>query len=114
MGEGDYLIGMKNTGAHACTMHGFPGADLKGSDGTVSAARSSVAAPHVTVQPGQEVRFTLHYPPNTTGGSGGTFTTLSVTPPNETHSHSMPLTVNVAAGTSSSPSITVDPVGAGK
>ncbi|MBY8877493.1 DUF4232 domain-containing protein [Actinacidiphila acidipaludis] len=114
MGEGEMLINMQNTGAHACTMHGFPGADLKGSLGTVSAARSKVAAPHVTLQPGQETRFTLYYPANTSGGSGVTFTTLIVTPPNETHSHTMSLAINVPVSDSAKPAITVDPVGAGK
>lgn len=114
MGEGDYLINIKNVGAHTCTMHGFPGVDLKSSYGTVSATRSTLAAPHVILQPGQETHFDLRYPPNESGGSGVTFTTLIVTPPNETHSHTMPLTINVAATTSATPGITVDPVGAGK
>ncbi|MEV6008236.1 DUF4232 domain-containing protein [Streptomyces sp. NPDC051976] len=114
MGEGDYLINIKNVGAHTCTMHGFPGVDLKSSYGTVSATRSTLAAPHVILHPGQETHFDLRYPPNETGGSGVTFTTLIVTPPNETHSHTMPLTINVAATTSATPGITVDPVGAGK
>lgn len=114
MGEGDYLINIKNTGAHTCTMHGFPGADLKGKDGTVSATRSTLAAPHVILQPGQETHFDLRYPPNLSGGSGVTFTTLIVTPPNETHSHTMPLTINVPVSDSAGPGITVDPVGAGK
>jgi hypothetical protein len=115
MAEGEWLINLKNTGTHTCTMHGFPGADLKGGDGTISAARSTVAAPHVTLRPGEETRFTLHYPVNDSGGSGVTFTTLIVTPPNETHSHTMPLTVNVpVTDGSSAPGVTVDPVGAGK
>ena len=114
MAEGEWLINLKNTGAHACTMHGFPGADLKGKDGTVSATRSTVAAPRVTLQPGEETRFTLHYPVNNSGGTGVTFTSLIVTPPNETHSHTMPLAVNVPVSDSTVASITVDPVGAGK
>jgi len=114
MGEGEFLINLKNTGAHACSMHGFPGVDLKGSDGNVSAARSTVSAPHVTLKPGQETNFTLHYPPNNTGGSGVTFTSLVVTPPNETHSHTMALSVNIPVGSTAGPAIAVDPVGAGK
>lgn len=114
MGEGEFLINLKNTGAQTCSMHGFPGVDLKGSNGNVSAARSTVSAPHVTLKPGQETRFTLHYPPNNSGGSGVTFTSLVVTPPNETHSHTMALSVNIPVGSNAGPAITVDPVGAGK
>lgn len=114
MGEGEFLINLTNTGHTTCTMHGFPGVDLKGKDGTISAARSKLPATTVTLRPGQETRFTLHYPPNTSGGSGVTFGTLVVTPPNETHSHVMSLTINLAAGDGSGPSVYVDPVGAGK
>lgn len=114
MGEGEVLINMKNTGSTDCTMHGFPGADLKGPDGTVSADRSTLSAPDVTVAPGEETRFTLHYPPNNSGGSGVDFTSLVVTPPNETHAHTMSLGINVPASDSATSGITVDPVGAGK
>jgi hypothetical protein len=113
MGEGELLINLKNTGSTACSMHGFPGVDLKGRAGTVSAARSTMAVPTVTLSPGQSTYFTLHYPPNDSGGSGVTFTSIVVTPPNETHSHTMALSVNVPAGSGSTPAITVDPVGAG-
>jgi hypothetical protein len=114
MGEGEVLINLKNVGATSCSMHGFPGVDLKGRDGTVSAARSTMAAPSVTLAPGRTTEFTLHYPPNNTGGSGETFTTAEVTPPNETHSHTMTLGINVPADSDSAPAISVDPVGAGK
>jgi hypothetical protein len=114
MGEGELLVNLENTGAGACTLHGFPGVDLQGRDGTISAARSKAAAPDVTLPAGQETRFTLHFPPNNTGGSGVTFTGLIVTPPNETHSHTIALTLNLPAGDSSTPGVVVDPVGAGK
>lgn len=114
MAEGEVLINLANIGHSTCTMHGFPGVDLKGKDGTVSAARSTVAAPDVTLRPGQATRFTLHYPPNTSGGTGATFTTLIITPPNETHSHPLPLTLNLPVTADPTPQITVDPVGAGK
>lgn len=87
--------------------------DLKSQDGTVSATRSKLAAPRVRVKPGEETRFTLHYPPNNSGGSGVTFTTLIVTPPNETHYHSMPVSINVPVSDSATSGIKVDPVGAG-
>nr|WP_269857556.1 DUF4232 domain-containing protein [Streptomyces sp. RPT161] len=114
MAEGEVLINLKNVGSRACSLHGFPGVDLKGRDGTVSAGRSKMAAPTVTLSAGQSTNFTLHYPPNNSGGSGVTFTSVVVTPPNETHSHTMSLGINVPADSNSAPTITVDPVGAGK
>ena len=114
MAEGELIVNMKNTGSANCTLHGFPGVDLKGKDGTVSASRSNLTAPTVTLQPGAETRFTLHYPPNNTGGTGVTFTQLVVTPPNETHSTVLNAGVNVPVTDGSGPGITVDPVGTGK
>ncbi|MGW6399245.1 DUF4232 domain-containing protein [Streptomyces sp. NPDC055134] len=114
MAEGTLIVNLKNTGSATCTLKGFPGADLKGKDGTVSAERSKLAPPSVSVKPGEETRFTLHYPSNDSGGSGVTFTSLVVTPPNETHSHTLPVTINVPATDGSGPAITVDPVGTGK
>ncbi|WP_371791528.1 DUF4232 domain-containing protein [Streptomyces sp. NBC_01471] len=113
MAEGELIVNLKNTGAGTCTLHGFPGVDLKGRYGTVSATRSKLAARDVSVAPGQETRFTLHYPPNHTGGSGVTFTSLIVTPPNETHAHTIAQNINIPAS-QSAPVISVDPVGAGK
>ncbi len=114
MAEGEVLINLKNVGSTACSIHGFPGVDLKGRDGTVSAARSTMAVPTVSLPPGQTTNFTLHFPPNNSGGSGVTFTSAVVTPPNETHSHTMSLGINVPVDSGSGPAITVDPVGAGK
>jgi hypothetical protein len=114
MGQGEVLINLTNTGPSTCTMHGFPGVDLKGQYGTVSAERSQLTAPDITLPSGQATRFTLHFPPNNTGGSGVTYTSLVVTPPNETHSHTMDLAINIPASDKAGPAITVDPVGAGK
>ncbi len=115
MGEGTLIINLKNTGSAACTLQGFPGADLKGKDGTISAARSKLSAPKVSVAPGNETRFTLHFPPNNSGGSGVTFTNLIVTPPNETTSHTLSVMINIPASDGSTGSaVTVDPVGTGK
>uniref|UniRef100_A0AAU1LKW9 DUF4232 domain-containing protein n=1 Tax=Streptomyces sp. NBC_00148 TaxID=2903626 RepID=A0AAU1LKW9_9ACTN len=115
MAEGEFLINLRNEGSASCSMHGFPGLDLKGKDGTVSAARNSGrSAPTVTLAPGEATNFSLYFPPNSSGGSGVTFTSALVTPPNETHSHKMPLSVNVAAGAGSASRITVTPVGSGK
>lgn len=114
MGEGILIVHLKNTGSATCTLKGFPGVDLKGKDGTVSATRSDVAPVAVEVKPGEETRFTLRYPPNTSGGSGTTFTTLVVTPPNETHSHTLPTDISVPVTEGSGQPVTVDPVGTGK
>ncbi|MER6568373.1 DUF4232 domain-containing protein [Streptomyces sp. NPDC001093] len=114
MAEGTLVVNLKNTGSATCTLKGFPGADLKSKDGTVSAERSTVAPVAVSVKPGEETRFTLHYPPNTSGGSGETFTGLVVTPPNETHSRTLPVSINVPVSDGSGPAVTVDPVGTGK
>ncbi|MFF8992178.1 DUF4232 domain-containing protein [Streptomyces sp. NPDC014983] len=113
MAEGELIVNMKNTGSANCTLHGFPGVDLKSKDGTISASRSKLAVPTVTLQPGAETRFTLHYQPNTSGGTGETFTQLVVTPPNETHSTTLNAGINVPV-TDGAPGITVDPVGTGK
>ncbi|WAP57254.1 DUF4232 domain-containing protein [Streptomyces sp. S465] len=114
MGEGDLIVNLKNTGSAACTLQGFPGVDLKSKNGTVSATRSTLDAPKVSVAPNEETRFTLHYPPNDSGGSGETFTTLVVTPPNETHSTSLSVSINVPVTDETTSSIKVDPVGTGK
>ncbi|WP_406164880.1 DUF4232 domain-containing protein [Streptomyces sp. NBC_00996] len=114
MAEGTLIINLKNTGSATCTLKGFPGADLKSKDGTISAIRSKLTPPQVSVKPGEETRFTLHYPSNNSGGSGVTFTSLVVTPPDETHSHTLPVSINVPASDSTGPAITVDPVGTGK
>jgi hypothetical protein len=114
MAEGQLVINLKNNGSAACTLQGFPGVDLKGKDGSISATRSDLTPAKVGVKPGEETRFTLNSPPNTSGGTGATFTSLSVTPPNETHSHSLPVSINVPASDGTTSAIKVDPVGSGK
>ncbi|MFF7330914.1 DUF4232 domain-containing protein [Streptomyces sp. NPDC008150] len=116
MAEGEILFNFKNTGGAACTMHGFPGVDLGGDDGIgVSAARStSVAAPDVTLAPGEETRAALHYKES---DSGDTFTRVTITPPNETQSRVLDLgdlAVTVPDSGNTAPPVTVDPVGSGK
>ncbi|MET9595262.1 DUF4232 domain-containing protein [Streptomyces sp. NPDC006516] len=114
MAEGEVLINLKNTGSAACSMRGFPGLDLEGKDGTVSAERSDRSAPTVTLAPGEGTNFSLHFPPGTGDGSGVTFTSALVTPPNETHAHRMSLAVGVPVDAGTAHRITVDPVGSGK
>jgi len=114
MGEGTLLVNLKNTGSATCTLQGFPGVDLKSKDGAISADRTKDTPQKVSVKAGAETRFTLSYPPNTSGGTGATFTSLSVTPPGETHSASVPATINIPASDSTASAIRVTPVGAGK
>ncbi|NJP47301.1 DUF4232 domain-containing protein [Actinacidiphila epipremni] len=114
MAEGEILVNFQNNGPATCTLHGFPGVDLSGKDGTISAARSSLTAPDVTLRHGESTRATVHFPPNTSGGSGATFTTLVVTPPDETHSRSLSVTVNLPVTDGSGSGVSVDPVGTGK
>ncbi|WP_428814629.1 DUF4232 domain-containing protein [Streptomyces albus subsp. chlorinus] len=115
MAEGSLLVNIKNVGSSSCDLTGFPGADLEGDAGPVIAARNGEAPPPVHVAPGEETRFTLTYPPNDSGGSGATFNTLVVTPPNQTESRTLPVSINMSVTESpSSPGVRVGPVGAGK
>ncbi|WP_353941300.1 DUF4232 domain-containing protein [Streptomyces sp. HUAS MG91] len=115
MGEGDFMVAMKNT-SDACYLKGFPGVDLKAGNGggSISAGRTGVAPVSVVLKNGEETRFHLHYTPNNTGGSGVTITSLVVTPPNETHSRTLPVSLNLPASDKPSGGVTVDPVGTGK
>ncbi|MFF4748780.1 DUF4232 domain-containing protein [Streptomyces sp. NPDC002514] len=117
-GEGQEIVSLKNSGSSTCTMHGFPGVDLSnGSDTTVSADCSNSDVPTVKLAPGEKTEFVLNYPFNNSGGTGFTFTTLIVTPPNETHSKTLSVAINVPVDNPDAPSnggITVNAVGAGK
>ncbi|MFF0134618.1 DUF4232 domain-containing protein [Streptomyces mirabilis] len=113
----EIVVNMKNTGSRTCSMHGFPGVQLVGPDGLgdtgPDAARADATASTVTVGPGEETRFLLHFSPDTSG-SGKTYTRLSVTPPNETVSEIVnlnDLTITVAAASGTVPDVVVDPVG---
>ncbi len=114
MARGSLLVNLENTTATTCTMHGYPGVDLQSPAGTMNAARNGVAAPTVRVSPGESTRFTLHYPPNDTGGSGVDVTGLVVTPPNETTSQTLPISFNLPVSETTESGVTVGPVGAGK
>ncbi|MFI7006486.1 DUF4232 domain-containing protein [Streptomyces sp. NPDC050145] len=116
MGEGDVLVSLKND-SDACSLKGFPGVDLKTSDGdTISADRTANTAQEVVLGGGETTRFTLHTPPNNTGGTGVRIVSLVVTPPNETHSKTVriSLSIPVTDGSETGPGVTVDPVGYGK
>jgi Protein of unknown function (DUF4232) len=118
-GEGMELVNFKNIGSSSCTMHGFAGADLKnGSDSVSVSRRSGGDVPTVELAPGEENGFVLYYPYNNSGGSGYTFTTMTVTPPNETHSKTISAAINIPVTSQNSKSagsgISMYAVGAGK
>lgn len=118
-GEGQEIVELTNGGSSTCTMHGFPGVDLSnGSDTTISAGRSKSDTPSVSLAPGERTEFVLNYPFNNSGGSGFTFTTMIVTPPNETHSTTLSTSINIPVDNpdqpTKGPGIVVNAVGAGK
>ncbi|WP_327295931.1 DUF4232 domain-containing protein [Streptomyces sp. NBC_01197] len=111
------VINMKNTGSGTCSMHGFPGVQLIGSDGLgdtgPNAARTDASGSTMTIAPGEETRFLLHYIPDTSG-SGKTYTRLDVTPPNERVSEIVnlnKLAITVSPSTGNAPDVYVDPIG---
>lgn len=112
MSESDRVVHLQNNGSESCTLKGFPGVDLKNKDGSFSVDRSKSEAPTVNVKPGEETSFTLHVPRNDSGGHGVDMTSMVVTPPNETHSKTMPVRINLAATDGESSEILVDPIGA--
>ncbi|MET9860689.1 DUF4232 domain-containing protein [Streptomyces smyrnaeus] len=116
MAEGDLVVSLKNTGGDACTLKGFPGVDLRSQDASkpLSAKRSNLAAPAVALQSGETTRFTLHYPPNNTGGTGAYVSSMVVTPPNETHSKNLSVSISIPVQAGADQKVTVDPVGTGK
>ncbi|WP_306318968.1 MULTISPECIES: DUF4232 domain-containing protein [unclassified Streptomyces] len=115
MGEGDLLVTMKNT-SDACFLKGFPGVDLKADNGPggISAQRDDRPVTTVVLKNGEETRFTLHTPRNDTGGSGLDIVSIVVTPPNETHSKTLPVSLTLPVSDSTAGKVTVDPVGSGK
>lgn len=116
MGEGDLMVSLKNTGGDACSLKGFAGVDLKADSGPggLSAERSKLAAPAIALKSGETTRFTLHTPRNDSGGSGLDITSIVVTPPNETHSKTLPVSLNLPVTDKAVGTVTVDPVGTGK
>ncbi|WP_307805462.1 DUF4232 domain-containing protein [Streptomyces spirodelae] len=114
MAEGTLLVNLRNSGSAACTLKGFPGVDLQGEAGSLHATRNNLTPSTVNLQPGETTRFTLNYPRNDTGGSGVDITSLVVTPPNETQSRTLPVSINLPVTDGSGTPITVGPVGSGK
>uniref|UniRef100_A0AAU3H0E1 DUF4232 domain-containing protein n=1 Tax=Streptomyces sp. NBC_01401 TaxID=2903854 RepID=A0AAU3H0E1_9ACTN len=114
MGEGNLTVRLKNNGDDTCSLKGFPGVDLKSQDasGPLSAKRTDLTAPAVAINPGETTRFTLHYP--AAEGSGAYVSAIEVTPPNETHSKSLSVSLRLQISDGADQEVTVDPVGTGK
>lgn len=120
-GEGQEVVNFRNNGPASCTMQGYAGVDLRGKGDTdgVSATRGgSNERPVVKLGPGDSTQFVVNYPVNKSGGSGYTFTTMTITPPDETHSKTVSTSINIAVDNpdaqSKSPGIVIYAVGTGK
>ncbi|MER0447379.1 DUF4232 domain-containing protein [Streptomyces sp. Edi4] len=89
--QGAMTITLTNKGARSCVMKGYPGVDLVGGATRWSLARGTAENPAtVTVRPAATTTFTLFYLPFHQG-EGREFkpTGIVVTPPDETHSHTL-------------------------
>ncbi|MEU9197205.1 DUF4232 domain-containing protein [Streptomyces hundungensis] len=90
--QGVITIELTNKGAKPCAMKGYPGVDLVGGSTKWSLPRGTSETPRtVTVHPGATTTFTLFYLPFHQG-DGKEFKprSLVITPPNETHAHTLP------------------------
>ncbi|MGY1439992.1 DUF4232 domain-containing protein [Streptomyces reniochalinae] len=109
-GVGSILITFANTGGD-CRMSGFPGVDLKTNYGTQSVDRNKQeVGTAFTLTAGKTATASVVYPVNDTGGSGVHGTALVVTPPNETHSATAPVVVNLPVSNASEGTLEVTPV----
>ena len=105
------VVKLTNNGRATCALRGFPGVDLKTNAGTISVPRTHDKPALVTLKPGANALFDVVYPVNNTGGSGVRVDTLVITPPNETHSHTLPWNLGtLPASDSPTPGVTVGPV----
>ncbi|AKA03794.1 DUF4232 domain-containing protein [Streptomyces noursei] len=84
--EGTVAVELKNGGGRDCSLSGYAGVDLKTNAGSLSAKRTGEKAEPMVLKDGKSVYFGVHYPINTSGGSGVRITGLVVTPPDETKS----------------------------
>jgi hypothetical protein len=89
-------ITMTNQGGAACTVQGFPGVRLDGSDGTSwDLVRTNGTVSPVLLGPGEHVTAEVTYLTATAIGSGGAdtgwhVTSMAVTPPNTTNTQTLP------------------------
>ncbi|MFE1319625.1 DUF4232 domain-containing protein [Kitasatospora phosalacinea] len=88
--EGTVAVELKNHSGKDCTIAGYAGVDLQAAEGTLSAQRSGEPVVSAVLKNGKSTYFGVSYPVNTTGGSGVRITKLVVTPPDETHSVTIP------------------------
>ncbi|MFE4862191.1 DUF4232 domain-containing protein [Streptomyces sp. NPDC056670] len=89
--QGAVTITLTNRGAKSCVMKGYPGVDLVGGATKWSLTRQTSETPSaVTVRPGATTTFNISYLPFDKG-DGQEFQPKSIviTPPNETHSHTL-------------------------
>ncbi|MFD7541975.1 DUF4232 domain-containing protein [Streptomyces sp. NPDC059819] len=92
--QGAVTVTLTNKGAKSCVMKGYPGVDLVGGPTRWSLTRQTSESPStVTVRPGATTTFVIFYLPFDKG-DGQEFRPKSIviTPPDETHSHSLPWT----------------------
>ncbi|WP_261714175.1 DUF4232 domain-containing protein [Streptomyces sp. ASQP_92] len=90
--QGVVTIELTNRGAKSCAMKGYPGVNLVDGATKWSLTRGTSETPKaVAVRPGATTTFTLFYLPFHQG-DGQEFKPRSIviTPPNETHSHTLP------------------------
>ncbi|MFI5806483.1 DUF4232 domain-containing protein [Streptomyces sp. NPDC051561] len=97
----EVVINLTNKSTAPCTLNGYPGVDLVGAptdtlpDGTWSLARETTSKPRsTTLQPKATASFSLTYLPYSAQGNAPESelraTKLVITPPNETHSATLP------------------------
>lgn len=110
---GDVTVLMTNKGSGTCSAAGFPGADLKDSDGTSAAVARGREVPKITdLKPGETASFSISYAVDRTGGHVYNPIAILTTPPNETHTVSLkwPAGAPPLAGPYGSSTIQVHPV----
>ncbi|MER0244328.1 DUF4232 domain-containing protein [Streptomyces sp. HSW2009] len=107
------VVEFKNKGARGCTIAGYAGVDLRTSAGALSAKRSGEQAPSTVLKVGQSTFVGIHYPFDTSGGSGVRVTGLVVTPPNETKSVTLawPGAATLPASDGAGSTVEVGPIG---
>ncbi|WP_159047664.1 DUF4232 domain-containing protein [Streptomyces sp. WM6378] len=90
--QGAVTITLTNKGAKSCVMKGYPGVDLVGGPTRWPLTRGTAETPKtVTVRPNATTTFNIFYLPFNKG-DGQEFKPKSIviTPPDETHSHTLP------------------------
>ncbi|RAJ39980.1 uncharacterized protein DUF4232 [Kitasatospora sp. SolWspMP-SS2h] len=84
------VVELNNHRGRSRTLAGYAGADPQTSAGAISVWRSGRPAPEATLESGRSTFVGIHYPLNTSGGTGVRITGLVVTPPDGTQSVTLP------------------------